>query len=136
MTLGEMMVDFKPSEPEPESYFDCKFDDGKLRFDLIPPRASKALAQVLTYGAKKYAPESWRQVPDGKERYLAALYRHLNAYQCGELLDCESGISHLTHALCNAAFLVELEALENEKSKEVKPGILYNDSGVQEFYNA
>ena len=31
-----------------------KFDEGKLRFDLIPPEIELYLAEVLTYGANKY----------------------------------------------------------------------------------
>lgn len=39
-----------------------KYDDGKPRLDLVPPEAVMALGRVLTYGAEKYAPNSWRGV--------------------------------------------------------------------------
>lgn len=84
-----------------------KHDAGKLRMDLIPPSALEALAEVLTYGAQKYAPNSWQAVEP--ERYHAALLRHLCAWMRGEKVDVESGISHLRHVLCNAAFLVDQE---------------------------
>lgn len=58
-----------------------KYDDDKPRFDLIPPAAEAALARVLTIGARKYAAHGWRTVPAARERYLAALRRHLNAHK-------------------------------------------------------
>lgn len=81
-----------------------KFDAGKLRYSLIPPSATKALAEVLTYGAKKYKPNNWQEVDD-TSRYVDALYRHLEAWRNGEKLDNESGFSHLAHAMTNIAFL-------------------------------
>jgi hypothetical protein len=63
---------------------------------------------VLTYGAQKYAPEGWRSVPDAEARYTGALMRHLEEWRTGEVIDPESGLPHLAHVLCNAAFLVTL----------------------------
>jgi len=84
-----------------------KFDTGKLRYGLIPPEATKALAEVLTYGAKKYKPNNWREVDDAT-RYIDALYRHLEAWRSGEEVDEESGLPHLAHALTNVSFLIAL----------------------------
>ena len=84
-----------------------KFDKDKLRYDLIPPSATKGLAKVLTYGAKKYKPNNWRL--GNKDRYVAALMRHIEAYREGEMVDSESGLLHLEHAITNVAFLIELE---------------------------
>lgn len=86
-----------------------KFDTGKLRYSLVPPVAVKALAEVLTFGAHKYAPNSWQHVDRAPERYLDALMRHIEAYRSGELLDPESGLPHLSHALCNTAFLLHFQ---------------------------
>lgn len=85
-----------------------KDDGGKLRFDLLPVKALKALVRVLTKGAVKYDDHNWRIVPDGKNRYFAALNRHLWAWWGGEWLDPESGEPHLAHVICNAIFLYEL----------------------------
>lgn len=82
-----------------------KYDTGKLQFSLIPPQTTTALAEVLTFGALKYAPNNWQLVENGEQRYLDALYRHLNAYRLGEDVDPESGLHHLAHALTNVAFL-------------------------------
>lgn len=90
-----------------------KYDDGKPRMDLLLsgcPNALEQVSQILTFGAKKYAAHSWQTVPQGEDRYLAALLRHLTAHSKGEKNDPESGMSHLAHAACNALFILELEA--------------------------
>jgi len=86
-----------------------KFDDGKARLDLLPPRALLAVGQVLSHGAKKYAPDNWKKVPNGKARYIAASLRHIFAYMGGEMLDPESGEPHLAHAITCLLFALELE---------------------------
>ena len=86
-----------------------KFDDGKARWDLLPQRPVRLLVDVLTFGARKYAPHGWKYVPNGRERYFAALLRHINAWREGETVDADSGIHHLAHAMCNLVFLIEFE---------------------------
>lgn len=90
----------------------AKLDGGKLRYDHIPPEVLEALAQVLTHGAVKYSPGGWRTVEQAKDRYYAALERHLQAWRLGEAKAEDSGLHHLKHALANAAFLVALEGLD------------------------
>lgn len=89
-----------------ETWVGKKHDQGKLRFDLIPDVVVRELARILTYGSKKYADDSWQQVDPFTPRYYAALCRHLSAWRLGEGIDPESGLHHLSHALCNLAFLV------------------------------
>lgn len=93
-----------------------KYDGGKPRMDLLLsgcPNALEQVSAILTFGAQKYAAHSWQTVPQGEERYLAALLRHLTAHGKGEVNDPESGMSHLAHAACNALFILELEARKN-----------------------
>ena len=90
-----------------------KFDTSKLRYDLIPTCATKALAEVLTYGAKKYKPNNWQNCDD-ISRYIAAAFRHLEAYRDGEKLDPESKLSHLSHLLTNITFLIHFEGNKND----------------------
>lgn len=87
-----------------------KADSDKPRMDLIPPKAEKLLAEVLSYGAQKYAPNNWKHVPDAHDRYIAAAMRHINSHRSGEEIDPESGLPHLAHAMCSLAFILELEA--------------------------
>lgn len=86
-----------------------KLDAGKLRYDLVPLAAERAVVEVLTYGAKKYAPDNWRKVPDARARYHAAARRHIAAWAAGERLDAESGLPHLAHAACCLMFLLEFD---------------------------
>ena len=85
-----------------------KYDDGKLLMTLVQPSFVKGVAEVLTFGAKKYKPNSWQTVEDAKRRYEDALYRHWLAYLDGEQVDSESGLEHLKHLACNAMFLLHL----------------------------
>lgn len=85
-----------------------KYDDGKLLVTLVQPEFVKGVAEVLTFGAKKYKPNSWQTVEDGKRRYEDALYRHWLAYLEGEEKDPESNLEHLKHLACNAMFLLYL----------------------------
>jgi len=92
-----------------------KFDKEKLRYDLIPPSTTKALATVLTHGAKKYKPNNWRRISkDELWRYEAAAMRHFEAHRAGELIDPDSGEPHLYHAITNLAFLIELNDFNRE----------------------
>ena len=87
-----------------------KLDIGKIQYDLVPPEALKALAEVLTLGAIKYpAIDNWKFVDNAKSRYTSALMRHLEAWRAGEINDPESGLPHLSHVICNAAFLIGTE---------------------------
>lgn len=97
-----------------------KFDSGKLRYSLIPPVATEALAKVLTYGAKKYKPNNWQKAEDFS-RYTDALYRHLEAWRGGQEFDEESGLSHLSHALTNVAFLIWYEANKVHEDNRIGP---------------
>lgn len=99
----------KQTGDSPDLSKGLKFDTGKLQYSLIPPETTKALAEVLTFGATKYGPNNWQIVEDGNKRYLDALFRHLEAYRSGEEIDPESGLHHLAHALTNVAFLHYLE---------------------------
>ncbi len=96
-----------------EHYAQAKYDSDKPRYDLLPPVAIDLMAQVMTFGAKKYKPEGWRTVPDAVRRYQAALLRHSFAMLRGEVLDPESGLPHAAHAMCCAAFLAELHSSDH-----------------------
>lgn len=101
------------SSPNPVG---LKFDAGKLRFDLIPEGTEAALAAVMTFGAKKYAADSWQQVENGRGRYYAALRRHLDAWwTANERIDPESGLHHLVHALACVSFLLWIDTRKDTK---------------------
>lgn len=82
-----------------------KYDQNKTRMDLVPLSVMENLAKILTMGAQKYGDNNWQGLPDFWKRYKAALLRHLTAIDKGESIDPESGLPHIDHVLCNAAFL-------------------------------
>jgi len=81
-----------------------KYDEGKPRMGLLPFKALREVAQVLTFGAAKYRANNWQKIEHS--RYIDALLRHIGAYLDGEDLDPESGLHHLAHASCNTLFLL------------------------------
>jgi hypothetical protein len=85
-----------------------KFDAGKPPLGLISRTALEEEAKVLAFGAKKYGRENWRAGMDFTRLVDAAL-RHVYAFADGEDLDKETGLSHLAHARCCLAFLVEYQ---------------------------
>jgi hypothetical protein len=87
----------------------AKLDDGKLRADLTLDGFSRALlavAEVSTFGARKYSPGGWQRVPEGEQRYRAAGDRHRLA-RGFEPRDRDSHLLHLAHEAWNR--LAELE---------------------------
>lgn len=90
-----------------------KFDDGKLRYDLIPPKALDQVVKALTHGANKYGDNNWVNVEDF--RYDAAHGRHYAAWKLGEKYDAESKAHHLAAAVCNLMFLLEKELEKKEE---------------------
>lgn len=95
----------KELEEEMHSGKGVKADKGKPDYSLLELKLLEGMVRVLTFGAKKYARDNWKKVPGGRDRYFAALQRHLAAWQSGEIIDPESGENHLDHALCNLYFL-------------------------------
>lgn len=74
-----------------------KFDKGKLRMDLLPMDSLRDVAEVYTFGARKYADENWRQGISWKRIY-GAILRHLSLWFLGQDTDEESHLPHLAHA--------------------------------------
>lgn len=102
----------KPFSQEHQEYREqqeAKADGGKPRPTLVPPSLMEAVTAVREYGCSKYhAPDNWRRVEP--QRYRDALYRHWLAYlKNPDACDSESGLPHLWHLACNAAFLIEME---------------------------
>lgn len=83
-----------------------RFNEGKTRYDLVPVFAQEQYARVLTFGVTKYAERNWEKgMPWSK--VSASLKRHIAAFERGEDYDKETGLLHMAHAMCNAAFLLE-----------------------------
>lgn len=97
-----------------------KHDQAKPRFSLIPNGTLMPVVRVLEMGARKYAVENWKHVPDARTRYFDALHRHVDAWQQGERFDSESGESHLAHAICCLMFMMWLDQNECERPEAIE----------------
>ncbi len=77
--------------------------DGKPRFDLIPPRPMRRLAQLYARGAEKYGESNWTKgMP--LSRYQSSMERHLDQWKDGEKDE-----DHLIAAIWNAFAIIHFE---------------------------
>jgi len=86
-----------------------RFSEGKIRYDLIPPKPIEELAKVFTYGSLKYDSDNWRKGMRWRKNVIGPLKRHLEKWIRGEKHDNESGLLHLSHVLWNVCALMEYE---------------------------
>ncbi len=81
-----------------------RFNEGKLRYDLIHPVSERGLVSVLTKGSIKYSERNWEKGM-AWTKVIASLKRHLALIEAGEDYDLETGELHADHIQCNAHFL-------------------------------
>lgn len=83
------------------------FDDGKAPLSMVPWAGVRSMALVQAYGHKKYG--DYNNYRKGMEisRNLSCAIRHISAFMDGEDLDPESKESHLGHAMCRLAFVLQ-----------------------------
>lgn len=91
--------------------------DNKPMWELLPLGLMEHIVNVYTYGVQKYGkPGSWKLLENGYQRYKAALFRHIVAFEKGEFIDPESHLPHLAHAAWNAIAMLYM-GLKREKAK-------------------
>ncbi|NJO17714.1 MAG: hypothetical protein HC877_18850 [Thioploca sp.] len=95
-----------------------KFDNDKIRFDLIPFDVLQEVAKVFTFGANKYSVDNWKNVENYKDRYFAAVMRHLASWRMNELKDKESKLYHLAHAATCIFFLLWFDMKNKNESNK------------------
>ena len=79
-----------------------KADTGKPAMEELPLAALMIVARVMGHGRDKYAPLNWAEPSTATvPRYCAAAMRHIARLQGGEILDPESGLPHLAHAVAS-----------------------------------
>lgn len=81
-----------------------RFNEGKLRYDLVNTFAHEAMVKILTFGAQKYDERNWEKGMKWSN-VISSLKRHLAAIEAGEDYDKESGELHAAHLACNTHFL-------------------------------
>ena len=94
------------------AYKDTK---GKEKLSLIPRRALVEIAKVREFGNSKYGcPDGWKQCK--AHEFAEAAMRHIVKHFDGTEKDPESGLDHLSHALCSLALAVSLKKIPNEET--------------------
>ena len=95
------------NKAKPEPVKAKTYDEGKLPLAWLPWAAIDELSKVQQYGHKKYA--DFNNYRKGMEvsRNLSCALRHIRSYLVGNDRDSESGCSHLAHALCRVAFVIQ-----------------------------
>lgn len=108
-----------------------KHDHEKPRMDLLPYKPLAEIAKVLGFGAKKYSAHNWRAGFEWN-RLSGAAMRHLHAWNEGEDIDPETGLSHLAHASCCLLFLLEHEisglGVDTRYKAQQKDGIISEEN--------
>jgi len=97
----------------------AKLDLGKVRVGLMFkgfPRALIKVAEVVTYGANKYSPLGFLEVPNAIERYDDAKGRHLLRGHIEET-DPETNLTHMAHEAWNALAKLEIYLRQLEEGK-------------------
>lgn len=82
-----------------------RFDEGKVRHDLIPAWALEKIAEVYTYGAQKYDDNNWLKGMKWS-KVQGPLERHYNKWKRGRIQDEESNCYHLAMVAWNAIALM------------------------------
>ncbi len=82
-----------------------RYDDNKMRFDLLPVEGIIELTRVYTIGAIKYKDNNWRKGMKFS-KCVASLERHWIKWKLGEQVDPETGCHHLAHVCWNAMTLL------------------------------
>jgi hypothetical protein len=123
----QQMKDWQPTitmQEEEKQPIGTKYDQDKLQYSLIPSYALEQIAKNLTVGLKKYKErDNWKKVAGAEQRYLDALYRHLEAHRRGELYDTDSSVPDMLHMAAvavNAMFLLEFMLDPKLNKKENK----------------
>lgn len=109
-------VTYKPEDgfKQPETG-GIKHDSGKPDLSHISLTLMEEVARVREFGAKKYSRGNWLK-GFKYTRSIAAALRHIFAFSSGEDLDPESGLSHISHAICCLEHL--LNDIKNHKHND------------------
>ena len=85
-----------------------RYNNGKLRWSLLPVEPIVELIRVLEKGAVKYAPNNWKKFTkaEADENCYDSMMRHIQQWRLGQTHDEETGLHHMAHIMCNAMFIL------------------------------
>lgn len=91
-----------------------KDDQQKPKWGILPVESLTEVVLAAQHGVAKYGEDNWQLVPNARERYIDATYRHMAAWRKGEVKDPESGRHHLAHAICSLIFVLWFDLKKNQ----------------------
>ena len=84
-------------------------EDNKLPMEYLVYSVLADDAKCHKHGANKYGKLNWRSSSIKASTYVGAIMRHLLAWESGEEIDTESGLSHLTHIRACCAVVLDAQ---------------------------
>lgn len=117
-TPPQPLWEMEEAAQKPEAAAGVKHDEGKPAYQLLPPDALRAAAEVMADGAKKYGDRNWENGLAHSRLHRAAI-GHLLDHWRGEDKDPESGRLHLAHALCSVMML--LSSYQRDLGEDDRP---------------
>ena len=82
----------------------------------------------MALGASKYGAFNYRDKDVAASVYVDAMLRHLLAWNGGQDIDEESGVSHLGHVMACAAILIDAQELnkmvDNRPPSDIAPDMI------------
>lgn len=99
-----------------------KHDSGKTDLSLVPIAALEQEALGFMLGERKYGRYNYLKGMEAS-RLVAAALRHIHAWNAGEELDPESGASHLGHARCCLAMILDCQKAGTLKDNRYGKGL-------------
>ena len=81
-----------------------RYNEGKVRTDLLPFDVMWYISEVLQAGAKKYADRNW-ELGMSWMIVVGCLMRHLIKFATGNDIDKETNIPHIDLVMFNAVML-------------------------------
>lgn len=109
-----------------------RYNNGKLRYELIPHTALKDVAEVYTKGAAKYTitDDEGNIIDDGANNWrkglswtsmIGSVQRHIEAWKNGEDIDPDLGTKHLANAAWGLLGLLEYYKIHPEFDDRHRP---------------
>ncbi len=102
----------------------ARFDQGKVRMELVDMNVVTAIARIAAFGAKKYSDNNWYKGFPWLQPF-ASMMRHLVEWHKGNDIDPESGLPHLDHAAWNIHALIAFRergiGQDNRFRQEIEP---------------